>query len=266
MQDSAKRRSSVLLLAVVMAMHSLAPHAWAQTKRSPNAKAKAAETAPLRTKIAEGKYELKRTDGKLEQSFEEPWTLYKTNIGYELEEQWVVSKDPSAQPMIVDIGVNFAPGLYPIQLRVGGVGSSKQLNCRMEAKEFACESRGTYSQIAMQGPYNLFSPSPWMLGSIARRAKKVPQQSTKVQLVQMMGMSDAGPKLESFEADVQYVGEDQLEVDGTKMDASIVELKAKSIPGMLMWLSPDGVVLALQDSSKADQRMELVKFTKFAKF
>jgi hypothetical protein len=265
MRDSAKRRWSIALIVVAIALQGFAMPALAQTKRA-KPKAKAAETAPLREKVAEGKYELKRVDGKLQQSFEEPWTLYKTNIGYELDEQWVVSKDSGSQPMIVDIGVSFAPGLYPIQLRVGGVESSKQLNCSMEAKEFICESGGTRSQIAMQGPYNLFSPSPWMLGSIARRAKKVPQQSTKVQLVQMTGMSETGPKLESFEGDVQYVGEDQLEVDSQKLDASIFELKAKSIPGMLMWMSADGVVLALQDSSKADQRMELVKFKQYAKF
>jgi hypothetical protein len=136
----------------------------------------------------------------------------------------------------------------------------------MEAKEFGCESGDLQSKIPMQGSYNLFLPSPWMLSSIARRAKKMPQQSTTVQLVRMGDVSANLPQITSFQADVQYVGDDQVEVGGTKVEASIIELKAKSIPGMLMWLSADGIILALQDSTKSDQRMELVKFTKFAKF
>jgi hypothetical protein len=249
---------------VIIAVCSFAPSAWSQKKISPKPKPQVA-AEPAREKVAEGKYEMKRLDGSSPQSFEEPWTLYKTKIGFELEEQWIVSKDPQTEPMIVDIGVNLAPGLYPIQLRVGG-GSAKELRCNIEAKEFICETEGMQSRIPMQAPYNLFLPSPWMLGCIGRKAKNVPQQITKVKLVRMTGMTDAGPKLESFDADVQFVGQDQLEVGGAKMDASIVELKAESIPGMLMWLSPEGVVLAVQDSSKAEQRMELVKFTKFAKF
>jgi hypothetical protein len=264
MQSWARNNWFVRGLTLVIVLHSLAPSVWAQKKRaSPAAKPNA---VPLRQKVAEGKYELKRMDAKSAQSFEEPWTLYKTNVGYELEEQWIVSKDTQSEPVIVDIGINFAPGLYPIGLRVGSGGSSKQLLCRMEAKEFGCESDGMQSKIPMQGSYNLFLPSPWMLGSIARRARKVPQQSTTVQLIRMDEVSGNLPQLTSFQADVQYVGDDQVEVDGTKIGASIIELKAKSIPGMLMWISSDGIVLALQDSAKSDQRMELVKFTKFAKF
>src|SRR5882762_5568387 len=184
MPKSVKERWCIGLLVMAIAMHSFAPSAWAQKKlNQPKAKPKAAAVAPMREKVAEGKYELKKLDGKSPQSFEEPWTLYKTKVGFELEEQWVVSNDPQNQPMIVDIGVNFAPGLYPIQLRVGGVGSSKELHCSMEANEFTCDSGGMHSKISMQGSYNLFLPSPWMLSSIGRRAKKVPQQITKVQLV-----------------------------------------------------------------------------------
>jgi hypothetical protein len=265
MPKSGKARWCRAVVVIVIAVHSFAPSAWSQKKMAPPKPKPQAAAEPAREKVAEGKYELKRRDGNSPESFEEPWTLYKTKIGFELEEQWVVSKDPQTQPMIVDIGVNFAPGLYPIQLRVGG-GSSKELRCSMEVAEFTCETEGMHSKIPMQGPYNLFLPSPWMLSSIGRRAKKVPQQITKVKLVRMTGMTDAGPKLESFDADVQFVGEDQVEVGGAKMDASIVELKAESIPGMLMWMSSEGVVLAVQDSSKAEQRMELVKFTKFVKF
>jgi hypothetical protein len=251
---------------VTLSLHVLASTANAQKRKSASPRAKAAQAEPVRVKVAEGTYQLKKVDGTTSASFEEPWTLFKTNLGFDLEEQWVVNKDPQSAPMIVDILVNFAPGLYPIQFRVGGSGSSKELRCATAIKEFTCESAGLQSKLPMIGSYNLFLPSPWMLSSIARRAKKVPDQSTSVQLVQMVGMSDAGPKLDSFQAEVQYVGEDEVAVDSTKLPASIFELKAKIIPSMLIWVSTEGLVLALQDSSKPEQRMELVKYVKYAKF
>ncbi|MCU1284403.1 MAG: hypothetical protein JWO13_753 [Acidobacteriales bacterium] len=254
-----------LLLCVTLAVTSAA----AQQKRkkaTPSAQAKAADDTPIHEKIAEGKYELKKQNGQVAQIVGEPWTLYRTNVGYELKEQWIVSKDTQQEPTIIDVGVNFAPGLFPIQIRIGGVGSAKELNCSMQAKEFSCDSAGLHAAMAMERPYNLYLPSPWMLGSIARRAKKVPDKATKVQLVQMVGMTSAGPKLDSFEAEVQYVGEDEIDVSGERIPASIFEIKTKTMPTIMVWLSLEGVVLAMQGSIKPEERMELTKFTKFAKF
>src|SRR5437588_2719243 len=106
-----------------------------------------------------------------------------------------------------------------------------------------------------------------MLGSIDRRAKKVPSQSATVQLVVMTGSENLGPKLVDFPAQVQYVGEDSVSIDTEKIPASNFELKATntgvegiSIPGTLIWTSAEGVVLALQDSNQPDQRIDLVKY------
>src|SRR5437588_6137859 len=111
-----------------------------------------------------------------------------------------------------------------------------------------------------------------MLGSIDRRAKKVPSQSATVQLVVMTGSEELGPKLVAFPAQVQYVGEDSVSIDTEKIPASIFELKATntgvegiSIPGTLIWTSAEGVVLALHDSDKPHQRMELADYKKEGK-
>ncbi|MCU1305591.1 MAG: hypothetical protein JWN45_286 [Acidobacteriaceae bacterium] len=266
MPKSANKRRC---FAIVLCVFAIATSGVAQQKRKkavPAAKAKAVDTVPVREKIAEGKYELKKQDGKVAQIVGEPWTLYRTNVGYELQEQWIVSKDTQEQPTIIDVGVNFAPGLFPIQIRIGGIGSAKELNCSMQAKEFSCDSAGLHATMAMDRPYNLYLPSPWMLGSIARRAKKMPDKPSKVRLVQMVGMTSAGPKLDSFEAEVQYIGEDEIDVSGERIPASIFEMKTKTMPNIMVWLSPEGVVLVMQGSSKPEQRMELTKFTKFAKF
>src|SRR5205823_12670804 len=134
-------------------------------------------------------------------------------------------------------------------------------------------SRGKDARLEMTGPYNIFLPSPWMLGSIARRARKIPGQSAAIQLVVMTGSEELGPKLVAFPAQVQYVGEDSVSIDTEKIPASIFELRAPntgvpgiSIPGTLIWTSAEGVVLALQDSDKPDQRIDLVEYKRYGKF
>src|SRR5213075_3425110 len=92
-------------------------------------------------------------------------------------------------------------------------------------KEFRCLSGEQKEKMAMDGSYSFFSPSPWMLGAIARRAKKIPNESTQVKLVRMGGVTETGPKLGTFTADVQYIGEDSVTVNGEKMDAVIYEIK-----------------------------------------
>ena len=179
---------------------------------------------------------------------------------------------PNAAGSTVDVAISFAAGLYPIQVQIGGRNSAQRMLCVMALKEFKCITQGKESKLAMHGAYNVFLPSPWMLGSIARRARKIPNQSAAVQLVMMGGMEEQGPKLVSFPAEVQYVGDDEVSIGGEKISASIFELKAPNtgiqgvtIPGTLIWTSGEGVVLALQDSNKPEQRIELVEYKRYGK-
>ena len=146
------------------------------------------------------------------------------------------------------------------------------MTCSMALKEFKCATQGKESKLPMQGPYNVFLPSPWLLGSIARRAKKIPNQSAPLQLVMMAGSEEQGPKLVSFPAEVQYVGDDEVTVGNEKIPAAIYELKATNtgiqgitISGTLIWTSYEGIVLKLQDSNMPDQRIELVEYKRYGK-
>jgi hypothetical protein len=221
---------------------------------------------PTKIKVAEGKYVLTNTAGKVERTFEEPWALYKTNLGYALESQWHVGGAEGEAGNVIDVRVNFAGGLHPTDVTIGG-DPDRALHCRLALSEFSCRSMGLEGRQPMAGTYDFYSPSPWMLGSIVRRSKKLPGQTTRVQLVRMRGMQPgAGPVLDAFAAEVDYVGDDQIEIGERKYDSSIFELKAQdAIPGMLVWVSAEGIVLALQDSSKTEQRMELVEYRKLGK-
>jgi len=267
-------KSGAVLVAAVMVCFA----APAESKNTavqaptPKAKTRAVSPASTRTKIAEGLYAVVGGKTGQQNSYREPWTLYKTAVGYELQEQWMVAT-ATAVDSTVDVAISFASGLYPIEVQIGSEGSARRMLCSMALKEFKCVTGDAESKLAVQGPYNVFLPSPWMLGSIARRARKVPGQNAAVQLVMMAGSEQPEPRLVAFPAQVQYVGEDTIVIGAEKIPASIFELKALhtgipnvSIPGTLIWTSAEGVVLALQDSDKPEQRIELVEYKKYGKF
>ena len=254
-------------ITIALVLVALMCSAGATPKRKARRPAgKARVTVPAKIKVAEGKYELKKLDGPIERTFEEVWTLYKTDLGYTLNEEWNVGEGQGQPANVIDVSAEFVPGLHPVKLQIGG-DAERSLHCALALGEFSCRSMGLEAKLPMNGVYDFFSPSPWTLGSIVRRAKKVPGEVTPVQLVRMAGMTPNGPKLHAFQGEVQYVGDDQIEIESVKYTASIFELKSPgAIPSMLLWLAPDGMVLALQDSTKAEQRMELTAYKKYGKF
>lgn len=261
-----RRWVAVALLAVVLITCA---HAFAQSKtrkRAAKKPAPAAPAAPVRTKIAEGRYQLLAREGPSTNSWEEPWTLYKTKTGYEIEEQWKASREGNANTVIVDVSMVFSSGLYPIHVRIGSDLSANRLDCSMTMTEFRCTDGAKQTAMAVSGPYNFFLPSPWLLSSIARRAPKKPDQPVPVKLVQMTGMGPDGPMVVEHQSQVAYVGEDQVEVQGTRYLASIYEIRAPNAPVIMAWLSPEGVVLMMQDAAKPEQRMELVEFKRLGPF
>jgi hypothetical protein len=238
---------------------ALAAGLAAQTRHRTSAKAKS-PVRELKTKVAKGKY-LLSTESK--RVFEEPWTLSRTRLGYQLDEQWLFYRN-QAEPTVIDVSVDMVTGFRPLQIRIGTAADS--VACKIALQEFSCESKGQTKRLATTPPYDYFSPSPWILSNVVRRVKKDPSVKTKVNLVRIDGADETGPRLSSFVAEVQYVGDDQMEVGGQKYTASIYELHAEGIiPGMLVWVSPDGIVLAMQDSTHPEQRMELSELKVYGK-
>jgi hypothetical protein len=259
-------------VALFVLLLSLTIFAEAQTKKgaakkTPAASSKKIPSTQAQTLLAEGKYEMKRLQGTVQQTFQEPWKLYKTNVGFLLQEQWISYSEGASSSIIVDVELMMAPGMFPIEAKIGSPDSSNRLLCSMALKEFKCTTRGLEAKLAVVGPYNLFLPSPFILGSIARRGKKTPGEPVKVKLVQMSGISADGPKLEEQDAEVEYQGDDQLEIAGQKINASIYEIRVpKVVPSILLWVSNEGIVLAMQDAARPDQRMELTEYTPHVKF
>jgi len=238
---------------------SLAVAAPPQTKRRAARKAPAAAPV-IKTKVAEGKYVLNNQSARV---FEEPWVLSRTRLGYQLDEQWVFYR-LQGDPTIIDVSVDMVSGFRPLQMQIGTGPDS--VRCKIALQEFSCESKGHTRTLGTQPPYDYFSPSPWILSNIVRRVKKDPSVKSSVNLVRIDGADETGPRLSSFVAEVQYVGDDQAEVGGQKYTASIYEIRSERvIPGTLVWVSPEGIVLAMQDSTHPEQRMELSELKFYGK-
>ncbi|MBI2683313.1 MAG: hypothetical protein HYX26_08900 [Acidobacteriales bacterium] len=258
---SRRLRIPLFLFAVLALAVSVSAQA---KKRSP--RKSAPKAAAARVKVAEGKYELRDKGVAPERSFVESWELFKTGLGYDLVEQWHVGAGGGAPPSVIDVAIEFARGLHTVKMRIGTL-EDRSLTCELALSEFICRGQGNETRVPMTGVYDFFSPSPWALGSIIRRAGRKPDEVTSVQLVRMAGMTPSGPRLSTFQAEVQYIGDDQIEIEGRHSAASIFEVRAPgSIPSMMIWVDADGIVLALQDSTRQDQRMELTEYKKLARF
>jgi hypothetical protein len=253
------RSLSILLLCLCLVIAADAQKRHGHSK----AKAKPKTAVAANTLLAEGKYQMNSAAAL--HGFEEPWSLAQTRLGYELNEQWVIpARGGLNAPQVIDLRVQMVAGFRPVQVHIGD--PLLGLTCKIALGAFHCESQGKTTELAIAGPYDFFSPSPWMLGNIVRRAQRVKGEQSSIKLVRIDGTNADGVRMTAFDARVSYVGDDQLELAGARQPVSIYELKAEGkIPDMMVWISEDGVVYAIQDSSHSEQRLELVEFKRYGR-
>jgi len=251
----------------ILLIGALLPSAFAQTskarKKRPPAQKK---TVAQELKAAEGQYAFFSRAGDLLPDFEEPWTLTKTPVGYDLAEQWKAtnSEDESKAVVAVDFKVSFAPGMQPLNIRIGNKESSSGIYCSLSFAEFTCAGAEKTTKLNIESPYNFFLPSPWLMGAIVRRATKEVGSFTDVRMAYLAGMSTDGPKIETFKAQVLYKGSESIHAAGQTFLADKYEIQNPGqFPDMKVWVSAEGVTLAMEDSSKPDQRMILMRYKKY---
>ncbi len=227
-------------------------------------------------KVAEGAYELKAQTGKNAATFgfSELWALWRLEDGtFKVEGKWRFERDMGERPP-KDLGflIRLSSEFHPSGLEITGVVPGTRLagnfDCDLGPTEFLCAIRtpkgSAEARLAVESPYDAFLPMPWFLASVALRARRESGQATPVKLI---FMDDGDPiALSAFEGQVIYVGTEDLKIAGRTFRADKYELQAHPFPGFFLWLSPQGVLLAMQDSKKPQQRLELVKFKQYAEF
>jgi len=221
-------------------------------RRSPVAPAAAAPQ-----QIASGRYVLVSDSKSAKQRLNDPWTLSREAGRLLLEEKWIVSSgDEEGTP--VDFHVEMTSGMHPTAASIGS-GEGK-MSCSMALNLFSCTRRDSAGRLDVRSPYYFFLPSPWMVAAAVRDASKSPDKITTVRLVMLGKMNPGVPELRKIEAQVQYLGADEVEVSGRKVTTSIYEVRPAGAPAVTIWLMANGIPAMMQDSEKPEQRIELLDY------
>jgi hypothetical protein len=240
-----------------------------------------------RVKVAEGEYRVTEDGdmgvGPVETEvfhFRESWTLWRLPSGeYELEGDRAfesprdhIRDNPFIARLAADLQVLEVKEFTHLRFRP----DSGPLTCQLLPQELRCESGARDSahvvdaRCAMDRPYGLLWPlSAFSLASLTRAAPKGIGQKAVVQVVQLEEISDVLPVL-TIRSDglIRSLGpsERAFEILGKQHRANMYELTAGPIRKMTIWTSVEGLLLAAERPGAIKERMELVRFTKFADF
>jgi hypothetical protein len=240
-----------------------------------------------RVKVAEGEYRVTEEGdmgvGPIDTEvlhFRESWTLWRLPNG-----EFEVEGDRTFESPRDYIRDNRFIARLAVDLQVISVKEFAHLRYRPDSGPLTCQLLRTVLQCdsgaqdpthavdvqsPMDRPYGLLWPlSAFSLASLTRAAPKEIGHKAVVQVVQLEQVNDALPVL-AIRSDglIRSLGPSESPVDvlGKQNRANVYELTAAPIRKMTIWTSAEGLLLAAERPGAIKERMELVRFTKFADF
>jgi hypothetical protein len=247
-------------------------------------------SATAQTKIAEGEYAIYEQanggafgpEGEEVYNFHESWTLWRTEKQqYRVEGQRKFDS-PQFTPHADRFVVELSRDMTVIRLTLFGPlkwrRNSGPLTCEFLDKEIHCSSGQAIPgqpgdlHIAMENPFGLLWPiSPFSLGGLTRQAERDALHSTRVQLLSLEQPSKALPVYPVVLCgDLQYLGQEAMEVAGQRWVAHKFSLKVAMHPQYLIWTSSRGLLLSLAIGHThpgwPQEGMKLVRFKKWVDF
>lgn len=218
-----------------------------------------------RKKVADGEYVMLREETypsftKIVE-IRESWSLWELgDDGYEIDSLWVVNSPQ--ETFRTKTWIELSPGFHPTQTRGLGTIRETDLTCRFGEREVRCRTGNEEPRISVDMPYDLYLSVPWFVSSILRRPGV---DHNRPMPVKLLIMDRGGPKSElgfgEFEGQVRYLGEESITAAGREFWSRKYELKADPFPGWLVWLSPDGIALAMQAIGEKT-KIELERYEK----
>ncbi len=238
-------------------------------------------TAPEnRKKVAEGEYGSRPKTGQYE--IRELWTLWRKPDGrYLLSGEVKFSEVGSGPERTLQYELNLSGELKPNDIRLSyremkGVFILFQFGdteLRYQAGRRGLVQPET-TTLPVSAPYSLYpTTSWWQLGLLCREANAAQRQRATVQLV---FVDDPPPEpigLHPFEAHVEYLGEEEVEVDGGKFKAGKFLVQGESpesgadpFPRVTAWVLPEGLLVKAKADDLSQIAVELVRFKKYGEF
>jgi hypothetical protein len=141
---------------------------------------------------------------------------------------------------------------------------------RLDRRKRKSYPRKTAS-LPMKDAYGFLWPiSAFSLSNITRRAAKIHDKLTPVQLVTVEEPSPRNPVFVStLDGNLKYLAQEEITLARKKWRADKFELKVPLHPAFIIWTSPEGLLLRFAPESKsteAAEGLQLVHFQQGANF
>ncbi len=224
--------------------------------------------------VAEGEYstmKVPNTGGETVE-FREVWKLTRTSKNSYEAESVARFRSSKTEDVAYQIRLTLSPTLHPVAVKIfGGIPSLKgyrSMVLEFTEHELRCCGEVGKVRLKIDSPYDLYFPTPWFFSSIVRRAERNKERGTAVRLVFMDKSpdNDTPVGLAPFEGQVRYLGSEQVKLAGETWNAEKFLIQPGPFTPVSVWLSPEGLMLAMEDAKNPEQRIELVRYKKYANF
>lgn len=243
-----------------------------------------------RTKIAEGEYAIYEEGnsgavgpaGEETYDFHESWTLWhvgKDQYEVEGERKFESPRDVQHDDRFqIQLSRDLTPMRTTEFAKLAWRRDSGPTTCEFLPKEIHCFSAPGKSEgpldlhIPMRPPYGFLWPiSPFSLGGLTRESERDLTRANSIQLLSIEQPNPSNPIYPIVRnGQLQFLGDEDLEVAGQTWRAHKFSLKVPSYPQFLIWTSSNGLLLdvAVEHAHPnwPKEGMKLSQFHKWADF
>jgi hypothetical protein len=239
-----------------------------------------------REKVAEGEYVMAFAEGQTEIEMHEEWTLWRVGgSGYEAQGTFRVRTSNARtgldETSEVGIWAELLPNLEPFVVKLSPKTTDRDAAGQPVRPPMVLEfaereirkleevdgSRTLQATLTVDRPYAFYAPFSWFAASTAHKATRQSGATTELKVVVLD--EDDPTNLYAVDGYVRFLGQEDVQVGGRKYTAHKFErgLGPEDQPlVMYIWTLPEGVLLAVEDGKNPQQRMELVRYVKYAEF
>ena len=243
--------------------------------------------AAVGTRVAEGEYRVLTESGigptdPAVYGFSETWTMWRLPDGTFEVKGTRSYRSPSYESHSNDFIVHLSSGLNVLGVKefrkLAWRSDSGPLSCDFLPRKITCTSnakdpaQNVTLDLSMENTFGFLWPiSAFSLSGITRLASRDPKRTTPVELVRVEEDSKADPiRAMILSGHLTYLGSQELTLAGREWRADKFELELPVHAPFLVWVSPDGLLLAFAPETKnktlSSDGMVLVKFKQLADF
>lgn len=225
-------------------------------------------------KVAEGRYEAVIQDEGEKGEYAEDWVLYRIPTGFLVEAQVHVSEPKKSFSIsnLYWLDSKMTLSRWEMQFR----DPTPQFGCELAPEELRCWTFPETGRLPISEPYGLvpiFFHSGWFVVSWVRAARIESGMEKGRLKVVVWDLGDGPDDLVLEELKVVELGREKFSAAGAEFDAEKVRIVGLSeqgeiSPGLVAWLTPEGVPLGFQWEIEGGQPQvtRLVQYKKYAEF